>query len=150
MYCSVEEVKRMIKDDAFNAIIGNTYIESADERSEKIQRIVEDAIQDAQNEIDGYLTRYPLPLTSVPQVIQKYAKDIAVYNLYSRIGINESDREKNYLNRYNAAIKYLTLVAEGKIELFSSSSSSASSSNSGRIQIQNSTRLFNRNSLKGM
>ena len=39
------------------------------------------------------------------QVINKFSKDIAVYNLFSRIGIDEGTDQKTYLNRYNAAIK---------------------------------------------
>ncbi|CAH8720535.1 DUF1320 domain-containing protein [Paenibacillus melissococcoides] len=43
----------------------------------------------------GYLVkRYSVPLSRVPKVINKYAKDIAVYNLFSRIGIDEGEKEK--------------------------------------------------------
>ena len=37
--------------------------------------------------------------------------------LFSRIGIDESTDQKTYLNRYNAAIKFLTLVAEVKVSI---------------------------------
>ena len=108
MYCTVEEVLGMIKDDMKNVIIGDEYIEDADEREAKIAALCEDAISDACAEIDGYLAkRYRVPFGKTPQVINKFAKDISVYNLVSRTGIDESEREKTILNRYNAAINFL-------------------------------------------
>jgi phage gp36-like protein len=138
----------MIKDDALNTIIGDEYIEDVTERETKIIPIIDSAISDAGAEIDGYLAkRYPVPLSAVPQVINKFAKDIAVYNLYSRIGIDENDREKNYLNRYNAAIKFLALLAEGKVSLGTEDTAKAAQTG---FTVSSSPRLFSRNSLKGM
>lgn len=149
-YCEVQEVREMLKDDALNTIIGDIYIEDEAEREAKIQPIIESAIADAEAEIDGYISkRYPLPLSTIPRVISKFAKDIAIYNLYSRIGIDEGDKEKNYLNRYRAAINFLILVAEGKVDLGLGSDSMQSSASTGfSVSAQN--RLFNRNSMRGM
>ena len=108
----------MIKDDMKNVIIGDEYIEDEQEREAKIATLCESAISDACAEIDGYLAkRYRVPFTKTPQVINKFAKDISVYNLVSRTGIDESDREKTFLNRYNAAIKFLLDVAKGIISI---------------------------------
>lgn len=118
MYCTVGEVLEMIKDDMKNVIIGDEYIEDEQEREAKIATLCESAISDACAEIDGYLAkRYRVPFTKTPQVINKFAKDISVYNLVSRTGIDESDREKTFLNRYNAAIKFLLDVAKGIISI---------------------------------
>ena len=117
-YSTLAEVREMIKDDALNAIIGDTFIEEPAKREELVEPIIHAAIGDADAEIDGYLAkRYPVPLSLVPKVINKFCKDIAVYNLFSRIGIDEGTDQKTYLNRYNAAIKFLTLIAEGKVSL---------------------------------
>ena len=117
MYCTVGEVLEMIKDDMKNVIIGDEYIEDEQEREAKIATLCE-SISDACAEIDGYLAkRYRVPFTKTPQVINKFAKDISVYNLVSRTGIDESDREKTFLNRYNAAIKFLLDVAKGIISI---------------------------------
>ena len=117
-YSQRTEVREMIKDDALNAIIGDTCIEDPAQREELVGPIIDEAIADADGEIDGYLAkRYRVPLSPVPKVINKFSKDIAVYNLFSRIGIDEGTDEKTYLNRYNAAIKFLTLVAEGKVSI---------------------------------
>ena len=117
-YSTRDEVREMIKDDALNALIGDSFIENPEEREAFMAPLIDAAIGDADAEIDGYLAkRYAVPLTPAPKVINKFSKDIAVYNLFSRIGIDESSEQKTYLNRYNAAIKFLTLVAEGKVSL---------------------------------
>ena len=118
MYCTVEEVLEMIKDDMKSTIIGDEYIEDEQEREAKIATLCEAAISDACAEIDGYLAkRYSVPFRKTPQVINKFAKDISVYNLVSRTGIDESEREKTFLNRYTAAIKFLLDVAKGTISI---------------------------------
>ena len=87
--------------------------------------------------------------TFLPKVINKFAKDIAIYNLFSRRGIDENSDEKNYLNRYNAAIKFLTFVAEGKVSIGASSDDPAAAAITG-FTVVSSPRLFNRDQLRGM
>ena len=80
-YSTKEEVREMLKDDALNAIIGDTFIEDPAEREELVAPIIEGAIADADAEIDGYLAkRYAVPLSPAPKVINKFSKDIAVYS----------------------------------------------------------------------
>lgn len=147
-YCTVTDVREMLKDDALNTIIGDTYIEDPEEREAQITPIINNAIADAEGEIDGYLSkRYPVPLTQVPRSISKLAKDIAVYNLYSRVGIDENDREKNYLNRYRAAVEFLKLVADGKVDIGVTSNQKVASTG---FHVKSNNRLFSRDSLKGM
>lgn len=147
-YCEVFEVREMLKDDALNSIIGDTYIEDESEREAKITPIVESAIADAEGEVDGYLAkRYPVPLTVVPKAISKFTKDIAVYNLYSRVGIDEGDKEKNYLNRYRAAIDFLKLAADGKIDI--GVGSLQTSAKTG-FKVKSNERLFSRDLMRGM
>lgn len=148
MYCTVEEVREMVKGDALNQLIGNEYIEDADLREEKIVPIIEEAIKDADGEINGYLTkRYSIPLSSPPKVINKFSKDIAIYNLFSRIGIDEGERESNYLTRYKAAIRFLENVAKGIVEI--GISDNTQSANAG-FSLSSNSRLFSRNSMSGM
>ena len=76
MYCTVEEVLEMIKDDMKNVIIGDEYIEDKQEREAKIAKLCEDAISDACAEIDGYLAkRYRVPFTKTPAI--KFLLDVA-------------------------------------------------------------------------
>ena len=151
-YSTRAEVREMLKDDALNAIIGDTCEEDEAEREAKIGPIIDMAIGDADAEIDGYLAkRYKVPFDPVPRVLNKFSKDIAIYNLYSRIGIDEGEAEKNYLNRYNAAVKFLTLVAEGKVNIGTGEDGDdpASAAATG-FAARSNPRLFSRNSMKGM
>lgn len=76
--------------------------------------VVDDAIEAASVEIDGYLGgRYTLPLVTVPDIIKKLCVDIGIYNLYS-LGDGPPDtREK----RYKDAIAFLKAVSKGDISL---------------------------------
>lgn len=147
-YCTREEVREMVKDDALNAIIGDTYIESPEEREAKIGPLIDAAIQDAGSEINGYISkRYPSMRSPAPTVLNKFSKDIAVYNLFSRIGIDEQSEQKNILNRYHAAVKFLTLVAEGKVDIGVSDNAAAARTG---FTVSSSPRLFSRNTMRGM
>jgi len=151
-YCTAEEVLEMLKDDMINAIVDDGYEDEREKRIEKITPLAEQAAADAGAEIDGYLAkRYKVPLKKTPTVIHKYAKDIALYNLVSRKGIDETDREKTYLNRYNAAIAFLLRVAEGKIDIEVSPDGGASSGSTANIgfTMESSKRLFTRESMRG-
>jgi phage gp36-like protein len=149
-YSTREEVREMLKDDALNTIIGDSYIDNPEEREAKIGPVIDGAIADADGEIDGYLAkRYAVPISPAPKIINKCSKDIAVYNLFSRIGIDESGEEKNYLNRYNAAIKFLVLVAEGKVSIGAEADDPKAAAATG-FSVKSSPRLFSRESLKGM
>ena len=145
-YCTVGEVLDMLKADMMNVIIGDDYIEDEQERIKVITPLAEQAVGDAEAEIDGYLAkRYKVPFVKTPQVINKFAKDIALYNLVSRKGIDESEREKTYLTRYNSAITFLTKVAEGKIDIGVSEKSIEDAAKNG-FSMKNAKRLFTRES----
>ena len=149
-YSTKEEVREMLKDDALNAIIGDTFSEDPEARQTKVAPIIESAIEDADAEIDGYLAkRYAVPISPAPRVLNKFSKDIAIYNLYSRLGIDEGTEEKNYLNRYNAAVKFLTLVAEGKVSIGAETEDPASAAATG-FSVKSNPRIFSRGSMKGM
>lgn len=148
-YCTVGEVLDMLKADMMNVIIGDDYIEDEQERIKVITPLAEQAVGDAEAEIDGCLAkRYKVPFVKTPQVINKFAKDIALYNLVSRKGIDESEREKTYLTRYNSAITFLTKVAEGKIDIGVSEKSIEDAAKNG-FSMKNAKRLFTRESMRG-
>lgn len=115
MYCTTAEVLGKIRDDMIDAILGSELIEDEQERAEKITTCTEEAISDACAEIDGWVSkRYKVPFSEpVPPIVSKLAKDIAVYNLASRTGIDEDDRENTIYIRYKNAITFLTNVAKG-------------------------------------
>lgn len=150
-YCTVEEVQAYMKEDYINQVIANEYLdpESVD-RDAVLIPLLETAIQDAGSEIDGYLgKRYTVPLSPVPPVINKFAKDIAVYNFGSRAGLEDGDREGNYLTRYKSAVKFLTLVAEGKVSIGAGGIDPATAARTG-FSVHSNSRLFRRDSMRGM
>ncbi|MDF1583892.1 MAG: DUF1320 family protein [Methyloprofundus sp.] len=73
--------------------------------------VLEQAINDAGAEIDGYLSRYTLPLSPVPTVLVRSCCDIARYYLYDDAMIDIVEK------RYLAVTAYLLQVAKGAISL---------------------------------
>ena len=79
---------------------------------DKPQEATENAIQDATEEIDGYLAvRYPLPLPNVPNNLKRIACDIARYRLYTR------EPSEAVTKRYDDAIAFLKGVRDKKNDL---------------------------------
>jgi len=138
----------MIKGDAMNIIIGDVFIENVAEREAKLLPLVEAAIEDADGEIDGYLAkRYPTPLAAIPKVINKFSKDIALYNLFSRTGMEGGERESNHLTRYKAAVRFLENIAKGVVDI--GVKKVEKRANTG-FNMKSNERIFGRDSLKGM
>lgn len=154
-YCTVADVRELIKEDMFNSILGDRYIDENDagavaKKEEDITLLIENAIADADAEIDGYLLkRYSPPFAETPAVLRKFSKDIAAYNLMSRKGIEEDNPEKTYLTRYNSAIKFLTMVAEGKIDIGTTTEAAGQSPAAEGFRFRSSRRLFSRESMRG-
>ena len=150
-YSTREEVREMLKEGALDPILGDEFRGGADEREALMAPLIDTAIADADGEIDGYLAkRYAVPLTPVPKAINKFSKDIAVYNLFSRIGIDEGTDQKTYLNRYNAAVKFLTLVAEGKVSIGADADGDPAAAAAIGFTVKSNPRLFSRGQMRGM
>ena len=95
------------------------------------------------------MKRYPVPMSPVPAVIRKYSKDIAVYNLISRAGIDEGERENNYLTRYKNAIAFLTKVAKGETDIVKEGTDPSKAAAEG-FRISSSPRLFSKATMRGL
>jgi phage gp36-like protein len=79
--------------------------------------LVDEAIEDAGAEIDGYLVeRYRTPVDPAPKNLKTYCADLAVYNLLSRKGLNE-DVDKDIVRRADNARAFLLKIGEGKLSL---------------------------------
>lgn len=145
----------MIKEDMWNAIIGDEYIEDPDERKAKMQKLSKAAVEDASVEIDGYLAkRYHVPVKNPPGILKKLAKDIAAYNLVSRMGVDESERDKTFLTRYEQAISFLLNVAKGIIDLDTTGGGASedlagSEALADGFRMRSEERVFSRTSMKG-
>lgn len=150
-YSTIPEVRDMIKDDTVNVLIDDEYIASNDEREARVQPLIGQAIADGDGEIDGYLAkRYPVPLSPPPKIINKFSKDIALYNLFSRIGIDENSEQKNILNRYQSAIKFLTLLAEGKVSIGTEGGNDTEAAARNGFAVRSNPRIFSRDTMRGM
>ena len=71
-YCTRDEVRAMLKEDAVSQILTDTdFIEDPEEREARIGPLIDEAIADADGEIDGYLAkRYAVPPEGNQQVFQ--------------------------------------------------------------------------------
>lgn len=150
MYCQIDAVLSALQDDMIDAILGPEPVVDEADRMSKITPFCEQAINDADAEIDGYIgKRYKVPLASCPAVIGKMSKDIAVYNLASRTGIDENDRENTIYVRYKNAINYLTMVAKGTADIGIDQDTSSSGHAANGFRLSSSQRIFSRESMKG-
>lgn len=137
MYCTLE--------DMVNRFDLNELIQLSNNSGQGVinSQVVEAAIRDASNLIDGYISgRYTLPLTNVPAVLTKQCADIARYNLYDN-AVSEVV-EKNY----KAALDYLMQVGKGHLKLGLSTDSQAAESDQ-MIQMESTATVFGRDTSKG-
>ena len=73
---------------------------------------IDQALADADAELDGYLARrYPLPLSPVPAIVTRLACDVARYR---RLGDAATEDARN---RYKDALNLLTQIGDGGISL---------------------------------
>lgn len=102
--------------DIINQLPEERLIELADDDGDGIADIgvVDKAIADADAEIDTYLSsRYTVPLSPAPAIINKICVDIAVWNLFSRRQVADDVAKE----RYRAAVDLLKLIAKGDVSL---------------------------------
>lgn len=100
--------------------------------------VLEQAISDADAEINSYLTGYTLPLVTVPANLVRIACDISRYYLYEDRVIEQVQ------TRYDAAIKYLTQVAKGVIKLGPDTDGTVAVVSSDSAQFSSSPSVFGR------
>jgi phage gp36-like protein len=140
-YCTIDDIKAQLDE--------RDLVQLTDDRDAGIvdAAVVDRAIADADAEINGYLgARYAVPLDPVPAVIGKYAVDMAVYHLESRRrGASEHRKE-----RYDAALKFLTKVGEGKLTLgIDDPEATPRESEAPAMASTNPERVFSRDTMKG-
>lgn len=77
-----------------------------------VENAIEQALQDAAEEIDSYVAvKYQLPLPEIPSTLKRIACNIARYRLYFQRPTEEVE------NRYKAEIDFLKRIADGKATL---------------------------------
>lgn len=109
--------------------------------------VLEQALNDASAEIDGYLEgRFALPLSQPPTVLSRLACDIAMYRLQTLRPLHDlADARK----RYEDAIGFLLEAAKGTVTLGLSSSNEEPPTAPEATIVEGPRRVFDRNKLKG-
>ena len=108
---------------------------------------LQQGLDDASAEIDGYLGgRFTLPLTNVPEVLNRLACDVAIYRLQSLRPLHDLADARR---RYDDAIAMLTKVASGEMTLGIGADGHETASARGSEQVAGPVRIFNRKSMKG-
>jgi len=108
MYVSLEQLERALPDR------GTLDEWCGGDESKAIQ-----AINTAQGEVDGYLLSgsYSVPLNPVPNNIQNYTIDIAIYNLAVMSGFRSDAADNELKIKYEKALEFLRGVATGKYRI---------------------------------
>ncbi len=100
--------------------------------------VLNEAIADADAEINSYLTAYSLPLAIIPANFERMACDITRYYLF---GVSVPELVQK---RYDNAIKYLNLVAKGVINLAPDTSGTVVEETSSSVEFSSSASVFGR------
>lgn len=111
-YCTLVDLKNALPEDQLILLTDDTGQAGA----VVVTSVVDAAIADADDVIDGYLRgRHSLPLAVTPRLIRRISVDLAIYNLYSR----RPDVEPYELikERKAAALKLLAAIQKGEVTL---------------------------------
>lgn len=108
---------------------------------------INQALDQADDEINSFLTRYALPLATVPSMLNKLAITIAFYWLGDR------DQQVTDLleKRYQQALTTLREIGSGKRDLGLPQADKPTETSLGKVElVQDNERLFTRKSLSGV
>lgn len=112
MYCTQADILKRIDE---NTLLGLTAENPGDTEIDTAK--VSEAITDADNIINSYAAkRYTVPFATVPGYIKTLSVDIAVYNLYT-LKPTTFEADSSVKDRYDNAIKFLKLLADGKVTI---------------------------------
>jgi phage gp36-like protein len=98
-YCSPDAVRRLLG--------GAGQSENIDDED------IIGGIEIADSQIDSYLSKYTLPLTTIPAQIRSYSAIIAAYNLYSNFEVLEGTTKSAHRVRYEKAMQELEAIHKG-------------------------------------
>ena len=138
-YCAKTDILEQIDEDILIQLTDDEDTASVDDD------MVTRAIADADAEIDSYCgVRYPVPFSTVPDIIRKWSVEFAIYNLYARRKGVSDDRKE----RYNNGIRFLRDVSKGVVSLGPDDPDSTPS-DANAPQITSSDRIFSRSKMEG-
>lgn len=113
MYCTVDDLRAHLPERRLIEVSDDVHPNSAGEVQASV---VDAAIQSAGALIDSYVgQRYPLPLSTVPDILRRIAVNLAVCDLYDRV--TEMQTTEGMRDRRKEATRLLELILDGKITL---------------------------------
>lgn len=108
--------------------------------------VVGRALADADGVIDGYIGKqFDLPLSVVPPVLTKVAADLARYYLHGEAADKDSIVSRNFAT----ALSWLKDVSKGLVSI-DDQGETPEQAGGGAIRANPSTRVFRRDTLKGL
>ena len=112
MYATEDDLKKRFGARQIDELKSMHEIEVTEGEEPEPVDVVEVALQDADEEINGYIgSRYALPLANVPSNLKRIACDIARYRLYSEQPF------EHITKLYDDAIAFLRRVQDKKADL---------------------------------
>lgn len=105
------------------------------------------AIETADSQINAYLSKYTLPLTTVPAQVRSYSVIIAAYNSYSSFEVAEGVTKSPHRVRYEQAMRELEKIHKGEKSITGLTANSnltvyASNDDDGDVEYENSVELL--------
>ena len=140
-----------VLDDINKAITAATVIELTDDEGTGLvnEARVNEAIARADSHIDSYIgTRYTVPVVSVPvpEILNTFSVDMAVYDLFSR----KLEVPKVFDDKYNHAIKHLKDISSGVASIGGAEEPApATPDNAAETNLTDETQIFTRDSQRG-
>ncbi len=108
-YCTLSDIIKLVQESSILQLTDDENTGSVN------QARVDEAIAQADSEIDSYCGMYTLPFSFVPSLIRKLSVDMAIYHLYSRASSEEMPPVRK--ERYEQALSYLRDIAKGVVTL---------------------------------
>lgn len=110
MYCTIDDILKYHSEASLIQLSDDT-----DAQAEINKTVVNGAISDAAEFIDGFLrSRYALPFVTAPKLLVKLAVDVSIYYLHQRRGV---EMPKTIDDAYKNAVKTLEQIQKGLLNI---------------------------------
>ena len=110
-YCNIEDVKNIVPEPELINLTNDEITQDSKINTDVLNLV----IQHADDLINGFLrTRYKLPLSFTPPIVQTLSADISAYRVYIR---RPSDVPEHIVKNYEKALSLLDKIQSGKILL---------------------------------
>lgn len=110
MYCTADDILTTMSREDLITLTNSDATTARDIDVEYLNKI----IADSEKIIDGYIaSRYSLPFTTVPPLINKICKELTFCNLHTFGNYSDTDKASVIKKRYDEAITMLKDIAAG-------------------------------------